>query len=178
MERDSQRKKLYTAERLAFGAVAAAKVRHETVADIERYVRHVCSLKRVLQSWPKARLDTWPIEVRDGRGRSRAGGNQYCILMPKWSRSSWVILHEMAHSIHLRTYRGVAYHGWQYAEIYLRLVLLVLGRDAHDALKAAFKAGHVRYSKPKTRAPLSPERKAQLVATLAAARAARVNEKK
>lgn len=169
MERDTQRSRLYRAERQAFDTQPEASTRLETTADIERYLRYVVSLKRVTDSWPDL---TRHVAVHDGRGRRRAGGCASYITMPKWSRVKWIVLHELSHVIHQRqvSTRQFAFHGWQYAEIYLRLVMLVLGREAHDALKASFKANRVRFTKPKTRTPLSPERKAQLAAQLAKAR--------
>lgn len=175
-ERDSQRSKVYKAERAAFSTLAVANERHESVQDIEKFLRHVYSLKRVQDSFPLARLGEWYVRVKDGRRCRSAYGSHSMINMPRWSRISWVILHELSHTITQREEsRRVAGHGWQFCENYLRLVLLVLGREAHDALKDSFKAHRVRFSKPRQRAPLSPERKAQLLATLAAARAARTS---
>jgi hypothetical protein len=65
---------------------------------------------------------------------------------------------------------GVAGHGWEYCETYLKLVLYIMGREAHDALKASMRKHRVRFREPRKRAPLSPERRAQLVAQLAYAR--------
>lgn len=171
-ERDSQRSRVYRAENKAFSSQPEASTWLETTADIERYLRYVVSLKRVTDSWPVLKQ---PVAVHDGRGLTRASANQWSITMPNIYRKKWIVLHELSHVIHQRqvsTCRS-AFHGWQYAEIYLRLVLLVLGREAHDALKASFKAHGVKYKEPAKRQPLSPERRAQLVLQLQAARAAR-----
>jgi hypothetical protein len=50
------------------------------------------------------------------------------------------------------------------------VVLYMMGREAHDTLKASMREHRVRFREPRKRAPLSPERRAQLVAQLAYAR--------
>jgi len=177
MKRDTQRSKVYKAERVAFRDHAEANERLPEIADIERFVKHVWSLKRVQDAFPRAVVE-WRLgrpEVHDGRGRRSPCGAMGFISMPKWSRNKWIVLHELAHVISRRIDCYIAGHGWEYAACYLTLVRLVLGVEAHDLLKAQFKAHRVRYSQPRKRAPLSPERRAQLVATLAVARANRMN---
>lgn len=175
-ERDSQRSKVYKAENTAFANLAIANERHNSVQNIQRFLNYIYSLKRVQDSFPAARLGEWSVNVKDGRGRRRtACADVRMINMPGFSRISWVICHELSHTITIRELGSrVAGHGWQFCANYLRLVLLVLGREAHDALKAKFKQHRVRFTEPRKRAPISPERKAQLLATLAAARAARL----
>jgi len=46
----------------------------------------------------------------------------------------------------------------------------MMGREAHDAFKASMKANRVKFRQPKTRKPMSEERKAVLVMRLAAFR--------
>lgn len=177
MLRDTQRSKVYKAERVAFRDHAEANEGLREVADIEAFVRHVFSLKRVQDAFPRA-VTEWRAgtpKVRDGRRRRSACGGIGFISMPLWSRCKWIVLHELAHTIAFRTQYHIAAHGWEYAATYLKLVRCVLGVEAHDLLKAQFKAHRVRYKAPVKRAPLSPERRAQLAATLAAARAARTN---
>jgi putative metallohydrolase (TIGR04338 family) len=173
--RDTQRSKVYEAERAAFRDHVEANEGLREVADIKAFVRHVFSLKRVQDAFPRA-VTEWRSgapNVHDGRGRRRACGGINFISMPLWSRCKWIVLHELAHTISFRTQYHIAAHGWEYAATYLTLVRCVLGVEAHDLLKAQFKAHRVRFRAPTKRAPLSPERRAQLVATLAAARASR-----
>lgn len=175
MKRDTQRSKVYKAERVAFEGHVEANEVLPAVEDIERFVRHVWSLKRVQDAFPRAVVE-WRLgrpAVHDGRGRKSACGAMGFISMPVWSRKKWVVLHELAHVISRRTDCYIAGHGWEYAACYLLLVRYVLGVDAHDRLKAEFKAHRVRFREPRKRAPLSPERRAALVATLAAAREVR-----
>lgn len=168
--RDSQRSRVYKAEQV----LESLSERLETVPEIEKYVRYVWSLKRVRDAFPAGTL-YGPPKVRDGRGRRRAAGNAHSIWMPKWARSQWVTIHELAHTIQWRTYGPwmTAGHGWEFCHIYLHLVLYVMGREAHDKLKAAFKAHRIKYRQPTRRAPLSLERRQALTEQLAIAREAR-----
>jgi len=63
----------------------------------------------------------------------------------------------------------MAWHGWQFCDIYLRLVLYVMGREAHDALKASFKVARIKYRQPRTR-EWTPEQRQAAALRLWAAR--------
>lgn len=167
--RDSQRQKVYDAERKAF---EGEQIDLPEVSDMERFVAHVCGLKRVRQAFPCLMRH---VVIGDGRARRRAGGNYYGIFMPRWSRKRWVVLHELSHTIVQRQHgvRGTAGHGWEFASVYLTLVRHVLGVPAHARLKAQFRAHRVRFKAPRKGRPLSPERRAALVEVLARARASR-----
>lgn len=167
--RDSQRSKVYTAELKAF---EGAPVDLPEIEDIERYIAHICSLGRVKDSFPE--LAWRSITVGDGRRRRSAGGDGRGIYMPRWSRKRWVVLHELSHTIMDRRYRNATDHGWQYAEVYLTLVRHVMGVDAHDRLKAQFKAHRVRYKAPRARKPVSPEQRAILIERMRLAREAKL----
>jgi len=172
-ERDQQRSRVYTSDK----ALIAISKPLATVPEIERYVRRVFGMKRVQDAYPEAtsprfwgRLPS----VGDGRGRRRACGSSSGIKIPKWARNEAVVLHELAHTICLRMYdRRIAAHGWQYCSIYLALTLHAMGREAHDVLKKAFRENRVRFTEPRKRKPMDPVRKAELVARLAAYRAAK-----
>lgn len=174
MRRDNQRSKVYTAENAAFRGHPEANEPLPTVEDIERFVRHVWDLKRVQGAFPKAVVQWRQPVVKDGRRRRRACGARGFISMPRRLRVKWIVLHELAHTISLRDNCHIAAHGWEFSNTYLTLVRLVLGVEAHDLLKAQFKAHRVRYREPRKRAPMSPERRAILVEQLKAAREMRV----
>lgn len=168
--RDSQRSKLYAAEREAF-TNHMQKIDLEVCIDI---VDRVFTSKRVKDAynpfWTRR-----PI-VDDGRGCRRAISYGGRITLPKWARMKWVVLHEMAHEVrHYRRDRSTpeAAHGWQYAATYLDLVMWFMGSEAHNKLKAAFRKHKVRFSKPRTGRVLSAEEKQVLRDRLAAARAAK-----
>jgi putative metallohydrolase (TIGR04338 family) len=139
------------------------------VKDVERFVKKVFASKRVQAAFPKAMVRSLP-SVKDGRGRRNACGGPGGISIPVWARNEAVVLHELAHTICLRQGGREAFHGWQFCAVYLRLVLYMMGREAHGVLKTAFKANRVRFTEPRKRQPLDPERRAALVARLAAYR--------
>ncbi len=168
--RDSQRSKVYKAEKVLLPLAAPLR----EVKDVECFIKKQMARKAITRRYPSATRAT---EVKDGRGRRHAcafGG--YAISLPIWARNEAIVIHEMAHIVTNRHYgeRGLASHGWQFCAVFLDLVRFIMGNEAHDALKVSFKANKVRFTKPRTRKPLSPERRAALAERLAAARAARI----
>lgn len=164
--RDSQRSKVYKSD----AALKKFSEPLKTIEDIEKFVKSVWKLKRVQESFPKI-SEECP-RVKDGRGTRNARGGMFYISIPLWARSSDIVLHELAHTVTIRTYGygETAAHGPEFCAVYLRLALYVMGREAHDALKAAMKHNKVRYKPKKARIPLSEERKAKLLETLRQAR--------
>lgn len=191
-ERDTQRAKLYRAER---EALESLKSPLPTITDVERYLTKQCKRKTLRKRYGDAvDLDHWPMSVSDGRGtRNALSHGPNLISLPKWARNDWVTLHEFAHSLHkrlsyarrrtygragTRTYelQGGASHGWQFAAIFLDLVHFCMGKEASTALKAAFKKHRVRW-KPKTKRHITPEQRFALQQRMAKARAARSQNK-
>ncbi len=172
--RDSQRSKLYKAEEVLKPFAEPLP----SVKDIERFTKYVFGLGRVQHVFPQINVYGVP-NIKDGRGQRRAlawGG--HTIGIPRWARNSHIVLHELAHIVSKRKFGpNIQGHGWEYCETYLTLTLYVLGREAHDALKASFKANRVKFRQPRRGQPLTPERRARLTATLAQARAARARPK-
>ncbi len=134
--RDNQRQRVYDAE----NTVTHGADRLDEVRDIEKF------LKRITKSaWYKRRFTRWAtIEVKDGRRRRRACGSSSrgYINMPRWSRTRKIVLHEVAHVVQPSC---TAWHGREFCKIYLALVKKWIGREAYDALKAAFKEHGVKY---------------------------------
>lgn len=166
-ERDSQRAKVYRAEEV----LESFAVSLPEIKDIEGYVQRVWASKRVQAAFAFPNLMNVP-RVHDGRGRRRPAANASMIKMPRWCRNTHIVLHELAHVIAICHHgRGVAWHGWQYCSVYLKLVLCVMGREAHNALKASFQKHRVRFRPKAPRKPLTPEQRMVMVARFAAARA-------
>lgn len=164
--RDTQRSKVYAAEKAAFKDVQCANVRLETVGEIEKFTKAVWEHQWFGDTFPKATIWGSP-EVSDGRGRRCGGATSIGISMPKFTRTKWYVIHEISHTVVLRQHgSSVASHGWEYCAVYLKLVRRILGVEAHDALKGSFKQHKVRYTEPRKRGPLSPERREALVARL------------
>lgn len=154
--RDGQRQKLYDAEAQAFGTSSEQM----TIPEIEALVAKVLGSKAILEEYPGA---SFPLAVTDGRSRRR-GGYVFRpfgvseIRMPKWTRSKWYVLHEIAH--HLTWHRERPAHSWQFCACYLHLVRVYMGRGAEADLLAGYKAKKVRHKPPRTRAMSDEQREA------------------
>jgi len=170
--RDTQRSRVYKAEMAIWETHSGERFRE--VKDIDRYIKKEFARKAITRRYPTA---TTKVAIHDGGGRRRAcAWGTYKISLPIWARFELAVIHEMAHIITHRHYgeRNVAGHGWQFCAVFLDLVRFIMGKETHAELKASFKTHKVRFIEPRKRAPLSPERRAELAARLAAARAAKV----
>ena len=97
--------------------------------------------ERSLREWPGAALSlggcqelvrtVWGDHLRseaplvtDGRGRRRACYTlpSHQIRLPRWSRTTLVVLHETAHGILCKTEARIAHHGPEFARLYLNLL--------------------------------------------------------
>lgn len=177
MPRDTQRSKLYAAERATFND-ADWRNQAMDLADCEALVRRIersASWAKLMAERPHPIYGGWGrITVEAGRGGGMAHGTNL-ITLGVYGRRPWVILHELAHLATTRVHgdHAAAAHGWQFASIYLRLVRRWLGKPERDALRAAFRAHGVRYTAPRAKRQLTDEQKAELTARLARAREAR-----
>lgn len=171
--RDMQREKLYRAERAAFDERRDDDL---TLVECRVLIARAFEWARRVGLTPDNRcLD---FRIADGRGCRNAsagwGGRSvggWRITLPRWGRTPSVALHEAAHCLQPA---GSAWHGWQFAAIFLALVEEFMGPSHAANLQAHFTAGRVRFRRPRPSTPLSPERRAILVAQLAAARLGRV----
>lgn len=165
--RDSQRSKLYAAER-ASGIQTLGKLGKMTIAECDAFARKVLRSAYIRRRYDRAeRIADW-LQVEHGRGGGRAYAGMTTIRLGVWGRQPAVVLHEVAH---LLTPSRAAAHGWEFAAAMLDLVRAGMGVEAHDKLKAAYVEHKVRFRRPVKRAPLTPERREALVAQLADARA-------
>lgn len=175
--RDSQRARVYAAERKAFGAAFYAKVDDVSLEGLQRLVDRVtgsATWKKLFHRNPKV-IVPGRVEVRPGYAARAAFARCGTITLPKWSRTLPIILHELAHVVA----GGAVGHHWPFASHYIDLVGVFMGAEAKRTLKQQFKAHRVRFTPPRKRAPLSPERLEDLRArgrALAARRAARFAE--
>ena len=146
--RDSQRERVYRSERkVYYGVEDKPRIRDvtpdfKTVAECQAYVDYVTDSN----AW--IAMDVYQlnsIEVLDGRGRRRAGAivefDQ--ITLPKWTRSKYQILHELAH-IAVGLDESYASHGPEFTGIYLYLVHEFLGPEVHDKMVEAFETNKVK----------------------------------
>lgn len=156
-QRDTQRQKLYRAEEVLRRDGAPGAERFGSVTEMQAFVDKLVTYAWWKRAFPYDRH----ITVKDGRGRRSACGDPVFreISMPTWSRTKAVLLHEVAHVV---APRDVAWHGWEFAEVYLKLVQHCLGADEAKALKASFKQHHVRYTKPRAKRELTHQERALL----------------
>jgi putative metallohydrolase (TIGR04338 family) len=173
--RDSQRAKVYRAERAAFdftwGPVRYGE-RFDTLERVEVFLRHLMASAWWRRRWPGITPEN--VELRPGHGARSAFARSWSITLPIWSRRTDVVLHELAHVIRMRAPLG-AYrdpgHGWSFCETYLELVRHCLGEEAWRRLREEFRAHGVRYHKPRCGKPMTPEQREAAVARLAVGRA-------
>jgi len=142
--RDSQRQKVYNAERDVLQPIS---IRWPEVGQMQRYVNKI-----VRSRWFKSR---WPhlvsISVGDGRSRRRGsgfyrGGGCGEIRMPVWTRYEYYILHEIAHVIQRYQYPSSITHGPEFCSIYLALVSRWMGKWYGATLRGAFRRYHVKWT--------------------------------
>lgn len=171
-ERDSQRSRVYASDT---ALIKVAKPLPE-VKDVERYCKRAFKSKRVQKAFPRS-VKVWRplVKVKDGRRCRRASGGVSSITIPRWARNEAVVTHELAHTFTLREHGSeLAAHGWQFCQTYLKLTHILMGKEAHDTLKRAFKENRVKFRPPRKKRHLSPEQREQLVERMARAREARL----
>lgn len=156
--RDSQRKKVYTAEEI----LKPISAKFNSIEETRSYVDRVTMSHFYQHQWPAA---SWSIRVRDGRGTRIARGGRRGINLPLWARTEYVCLHEIAHCV-----VPDAKHNWQWAQVFLQLVEHFMGKQPAEILKQSFITHKVRFRAPQKRTPLSDERRAALAAQLKLAR--------
>jgi len=153
---DKQQNRLYLSESQA---ELKSTPDFKTVAECQKYVNKVLNSKAVLEMFSSKEIHQGAlvITVLDGRGYRRAvattdGRGGLVIQLPKWARSKYVILHELAHhleksysvnnwreSIKIGQTDPIARqsHGARFTATLLFLVKRELGKETHDRLATA-----------------------------------------
>lgn len=133
--RDSQRQRLYDAER---------RVNHgqdyKSIHDCQARVDKITHSR-----WWKSRYGVpYNVDVRPGRGHRHATANAMLrvIQLPLWARYDLVICHELAHLVVSSKHPA---HGPKFAREMIAIVDRWMGKEAGKELRAAFKAGRVKY---------------------------------
>lgn len=172
--RDSQRSKVYAAERSVFSGGSHRPELLLTEAQLRRWLKTITT-----STWWRRRHDEdrWPRHAPYLEFGDRGGSAHYqpwtrTIRLRPGSMRRWVLLHELAH--HVSSNVNEAAHGWEFCAAYLALVRKWLGVEAERKLRAAFRTHGVRYTKPRTtRRTMTVAEKEAATARLAAAREAR-----
>ena len=176
--RDSQRKKVYVAERVAFEKLELFASRYpggfsgdwkplddNSIQGTRRYVRQVIGSKRwaTLVHRYDYPYENSVIKVKDGRGCTFARGGSRGVTLPVWARSKPIVLHELAHTLTFHE-KQVGPHGWLFCRAFLDLVGTFIGADAKKELKASFRAHKVRTSPRRVEVERLPRRIGRLAA--------------
>lgn len=164
--RDSQRSKVYAAERLMPGFWTDGFM--PEVSDVKEFVDTCMATEWFRQRVP----DMSPVRVEDGRGRKRARAYTRSMAVPRSLRSRFIVIHELAHICtkmdmfkklfrglfrelgHVHTYTDkFAGHGHEFCAIYLELVRQFISQEQHDALVVAFREKRVQFTPKLERTP-------------------------
>ena len=110
--RDQQRSKIYAAERAAAMCYDPAPLM--SWSEVERFVSKVCRAEKYI-----------PPKIGHGQGARRAFCKGHRIVLPRWARQKWVILHELSHWM---TRQAKIAHGEQFLRVYLHLINRYIGQ--------------------------------------------------
>ena len=163
--RDSQRERLYEAERALWAYSpdrkdVTAGGRLETLPEVQRYVNRILRSQWYRKTFRRAARLRPGIWVKDRRNNGAAQAWGGCIEMPRWSRCRMIVLHEMAHCIADAEYTRNCLHDRDFARTYLALVDRWIGKEIGRALRASFRAHRVRWH-PRRPGAGNPEALAQ-----------------
>lgn len=151
--RDSQKSRLYVAERLALMS-SPNNIRHETVPEIRKFLAKVVKTK-----WYQKRFPKKDLVIKDGRRTRSALCTSYVWCMdlnfPRWSRSTYIILHEFAHGL---VSNGKAAHGPEFCGVFLELVRKFMSKEDALRLEETFKEKKVLYYSMEEIYPQRPRR--------------------
>ena len=133
--RDVQAKRLYHAEHQVS---AFLRDTLPTVHDIEKFVDDMLACRSLRVHFGPRVLDQ--ITVLNGRQNRTAYARDSTISMPYWSRSKFVVIHEVCHVLCGRHYGrdSIAGHGLEFASLQVAMVSHFLGAQDGLDLHRAF----------------------------------------
>lgn len=135
-----------------------------SVDDVQRFVDGVLADPLVGRHFGES-----SIAVSHSQGRSGGSGGFGVIRVSTRCRQKMFVLQLIAYNL-----VGLnAGHGPEFCAAFLVLVRRAMGRAVEQRVREAFKANRVRFRPKRKRAPLSPERREELIARLARYRAER-----
>lgn len=137
--RDTQRSRVYSAESALVSS--PNNKRYPTLLEIEKYLSRVTQTK-----WFQKRFRSIDITLADGRGcrwaRCWNGAVTTRLVLPKWARSTYVILHELSHGVQPRP---SAAHGPEFCGVFLALVRKFMSKEDAALLEKRFRERRVMY---------------------------------
>lgn len=166
--RDSQKQKVYNAEQMYLWQ-HSTNVYLGDIAQCQLFVNQVLKRRYVQKHY-----DTQNIKIKVvGNPTKRRWAHAFCGSglielgtgeAADWSRTTAVVLHEIAHILAYRTYlEHTGSHGWEFARTFHDLVRNVMSKDAADCLKTGYKVYKVRTAAPRTRVMSEEQKNAQRV---------------
>lgn len=181
--RDVQRQKVYDAQGVVCSHQSAVAKRllaktvkstgSVSIAACQEYVDHLTTSAPFQRRYGRMQI---PVTHKVYGDATWDGGD---ISLPPWSRTEYVILHEVAHAVVARCFprdvrRGPlgASHGPLFAAVYLDLVQMRCGAAAAKALREAYSTNRVKYRPAVSLLP-RPDRPVVTRDALAAKRKAR-----
>lgn len=140
--RDSQRQKLYDAEREAF-------TYNQDFSSWEELVKYVDKLTS--SYWYKSRCAHLPILKYSGhKYRGGATCNYRTIVFGVNSYCKWIVIHELSHVIINYLYQfelnKIAGHGPEFAKMYLEMIGRFLGEEARETLRKSYVKYGVKFT--------------------------------
>lgn len=148
--RDSQRQKLYDAEREAL----CGSLNYHRIQECQAVVDMICK-SRFWKSLLRRNGKNWLVEerihcvpVKKDAHTATWDEDNLMIHLPKSSFVKWIIIHELAHAA---TTNKAPSHGPEFARTYLQLVKRFMGQRAYQRLLAEFRVGKVRRSRRTTK---------------------------
>lgn len=154
--RDSQRKRVYSAENRARRVLTEAGFEWRNVATEARYNRRVVEImgsRWMKSTYPDATHREVVVNWGGKRRGASAGYLGITTSITEFALHELVLVHELSHTIEKRL-KGVTDpgHGRDFCQIYLKLVRRFIGKRAHDELKAQFREFGVKYLPKRERA--------------------------
>lgn len=149
--RDSQRSKVYEAERTAMRAYWSDPSNLLSLQDCQELADVIMYDPWVRRRWPKAspivKVVDPPKHRRAACARSISGQQ---ILLPPWSRQAYLVIHELAHHLvgwqyHGRNPQPIPAHGAEFASAVLELTERFMGKYHAKVLHDSFVKHKVRF---------------------------------
>lgn len=158
-QRDSQRSKVYAAERRAACWFKNSETFCEmTFEDFNKKVLEIVRDPRLLQRYPFLAGRTPEIMIKAAVSGAYQCGNRV-VFGPRMMKT-WVIIHELTHWVLWQSRRAQtakwlyenpepAGHGWEFCKAYIDMAGLFLSYKEMDLLKECFRKEGVRYKAPR-----------------------------
>lgn len=152
--RDSQRSKVYRAEReLPWSIFVDSRENDRTEDRIgSGSLEEVTAFIQDVWDWAFERgitnVAAYPL-IKDGRGTRSARGGLGYLNLPRWARGYTVTLHEITHALVMSYDSRAPWHGREFCRVYLRLMKRWHPKRAaaSKALRERFKANRVKYTR-------------------------------